>query len=207
MKSFVLPAALAFTCLPAHAVSLITFSDAPRGAFSDTVVEDGFAYSTFSGALLANGITPDRRNMEGQGTGGGGVLSIVAEDGGLFSFLQLDYAAFDQSGLGFQTLTILGLRSGVVIGSDTSTVINTNRSPSVDALHETVGAVGLFGLDLDELRIVLNAGESPQLYFQAVDDIYLQARAVPEPTTWALMIGGFGLAGGALRRRRMALAA
>ena len=26
--------------------------------------------------------------------------------------------------------------------------------------------------------------------------------AVPEPATWALMIGGFGLAGAALRRRR-----
>ena len=30
--------------------------------------------------------------------------------------------------------------------------------------------------------------------------------AVPEPGTWALMIGGFGLAGAALRRRRAALA-
>jgi hypothetical protein len=25
---------------------------------------------------------------------------------------------------------------------------------------------------------------------------------VPEPATWAMMIGGFGLVGGALRRRR-----
>ena len=31
--------------------------------------------------------------------------------------------------------------------------------------------------------------------------------AVPEPTTWALMLGGFGLAGAALRRRRAAVAA
>ena len=30
--------------------------------------------------------------------------------------------------------------------------------------------------------------------------------AVPEPATWALMIGGFGLAGAALRRRRVVAA-
>jgi len=28
--------------------------------------------------------------------------------------------------------------------------------------------------------------------------------SVPEPASWALMIAGFGLAGGALRRRRRA---
>ncbi len=33
------------------------------------------------------------------------------------------------------------------------------------------------------------------------------ATGVPEPTTWALMLSGFGLAGVALRRRRVALAA
>jgi hypothetical protein len=30
---------------------------------------------------------------------------------------------------------------------------------------------------------------------------------VPEPTTWAMMIVGFGLAGGALRRRNQLAAA
>jgi hypothetical protein len=31
------------------------------------------------------------------------------------------------------------------------------------------------------------------------------AGAVPEPATWAMMIGGFGLVGGALRRRARAV--
>ncbi|WP_293682751.1 PEPxxWA-CTERM sorting domain-containing protein [uncultured Phenylobacterium sp.] len=36
----------------------------------------------------------------------------------------------------------------------------------------------------------------------STDSDYSYAVAVPEPATWALMIGGFGLAGASLRRRR-----
>lgn len=36
------------------------------------------------------------------------------------------------------------------------------------------------------------------------DDSNFLGTAVPEPASWALMIGGFGLAGSALRRRRIA---
>jgi hypothetical protein len=36
---------------------------------------------------------------------------------------------------------------------------------------------------------------------------FSEGSVVPEPATWALMIGGFGLAGVALRRRHMAVAA
>ncbi len=40
-----------------------------------------------------------------------------------------------------------------------------------------------------------------------VDNVSVTNGAVPEPAAWALMIGGFGLAGAALRRRRSAVAA
>jgi len=33
----------------------------------------------------------------------------------------------------------------------------------------------------------------------------MQASAVPEPSTWALMLGGFGLIGAAVRYRRRKL--
>ena len=36
-----------------------------------------------------------------------------------------------------------------------------------------------------------------------IDQVYLVAGGVPEPTTWAMMLAGFGFAGAALRRRRV----
>lgn len=75
----------------------------------------------------------------------------------------------------------------------------------------TPGGTILFSGDLlfaagDRFDFVVNNGGS---YYN--DSTGLSARfstaGVPEPATWALMIGGFGLAGAALRRRRAAVAA
>lgn len=37
----------------------------------------------------------------------------------------------------------------------------------------------------------------------AIDNLAVNAAAVPEPASWAMMIAGFGLAGGAIRRKRV----
>jgi hypothetical protein len=52
-------------------------------------------------------------------------------------------------------------------------------------------------------------GRAPYFVLDGVDATLTAATppvAVPEPSAWALMIGGFGLAGAALRRRRTAAA-
>lgn len=42
---------------------------------------------------------------------------------------------------------------------------------------------------------------SPCCYGPEIDNVIVMASGVPEPASWALMIGGFGLVGGAMRRR------
>lgn len=64
-------------------------------------------------------------------------------------------------------------------------------------------SVALRGLEnADSFNVV---GNRLNIDFRAAspgDYIRVLTTAVPEPSTWAMMIGGFGLVGGAMRRRR-----
>jgi hypothetical protein len=69
----------------------------------------------------------------------------------------------------------------------------SNRGGFVDAMHT-------FTVSYDEEHTYL-AGTTEQVDPRALQRSISTA---PEPAAWALMIGGFGLTGGALRRRRVA---
>ena len=71
--------------------------------------------------------------------------------------------------------------------------ISPNGDPMGYMTYSVNSATGIGGFDL------LGYAQGSV----SVDNII--AVAVPEPTTWAMMIGGFGVVGGAMRRRQAAL--
>jgi hypothetical protein len=72
------------------------------------------------------------------------------------------------------------------------------------------GTPYFFGLTANEriksIHFGLAEGMSTQGGSFAIDNLTIGGAAVPEPATWALMIGGFSLAGASLRRKRVTVA-
>lgn len=100
----------------------------------------------------------------------------------------------------------LGAREVGVAGGD------SGGGAFIDGKLASVNSYGLtFGTAFGDFGGGLNSGWGE---FSGYVPIFIHtdfindaiAAAVPEPTTWALMIGGFGLAGASLRRRRLAVA-
>lgn len=60
---------------------------------------------------------------------------------------------------------------------------------------------------LNRLDFIVNNGGGPTALRVEMHGSAALSGGIPEPTTWALMIGGFGMAGAMLRRRRTAVAA
>lgn len=93
------------------------------------------------------------------------------------------------------TLTV---RLGAIDADDAKAYSLTNSTTSSFVGFISTNAITSFGVQV-------MASQSTALY-PTVNNLILGstpvAAAVPEPATWALMLTGFGLAGGALRRRR-----
>ena len=87
------------------------------------------------------------------------------------------------------TQTIVGTIGNVEIVTDP-------EWNAVPKYNDYAGGQANFGSSVYGIGQALNG----DLGFRSFVDV--QAGAVPEPASWALMIGGFALAGGALRRRK-----
>ncbi len=113
-----------------------------------------------------------------------------------FSF-SAEYAIGGQSVLLIQAATFFQIGNGLF-----QLKVGDSVSRTLD-----LGAVGL--LDVKALGFTVNVGPDNSGGGAAIKSSFLlhdvpaPVRAVPEPATWAMMIGGFGMIGGAMRRRKV----
>ena len=206
----VVVSALASTVL----ANTITFETAPFGpGFNAPITEAGFTYSKLNGALFVNDFGNPGQDVEGAsavvGAAGGGVLKIVSATSGDFDFDGLDFAAFDLSGTGSQTLKVEGFLGGSSVGADQYTLANTNKISSNSKYSNWTTEVAsiLAGKSISELDITLNANaaNSGPPFDEAVDNVVLtpDQAVIPEPSSLTLLAGAAGASIVWLRRRRL----
>ncbi|HEY8154725.1 MAG TPA: hypothetical protein VII72_11410 [Myxococcota bacterium] len=154
--------------------------DGPFGSPIDPTVEGGFRYFTLSGNLFREVLDGSPgADVEGSALPGhsGGVLSVVLDAGGLFTFEQVDITQF---GYGVTSIDFEGFLGGSSEGVD-------SFATSVgDKQWTTVVSVNLMGIPIDELRITLDAVSS----FSTEDIDNLVVNPIPEPSAFVLTLLG-----------------
>lgn len=126
--------------------------------------------------------------------------------GSLFPFLALP---IDESGDRNVTYTLDFLRSGVSIFNDSDSVTNSFVHFGTNTVAFNSGLIA----DAFRLSVAFDSGDDATI--NGITPIFgtpdrdgavtfgaLAVSAVPEPAAWTMMIFGFGLIGGAMRRRK-----
>ena len=136
----------------------------------------------------------------------------------------LDHSANGGAGTGLSTLTFVAGEE-FTLSADVDDLWNAGALPrwsNADGLTGPRFATGTDESMFDPSRFINASGTSFSgpawasgtlvLYYwdtftaDNTHSVDVTISTVPEPATWAIMIAGFGLAGGALRRRRLATA-
>jgi hypothetical protein len=104
-----------------------------------------------------------------------------------------------------------GFGCGLGLGADEAGVAGGDSGGPgfIDGKLASVNSYGLtFGVGFGDFKPGLNSsfGEFSGYVPIFIHEKFIRTAMVPEPSTWALMISGFGLAGASLRRRRPATA-
>lgn len=128
---------------------------------------------------------------------------FTADAGYLVDLYSFDLASFLNGGQTIQGFTIRDMGANSVLFSQGSTVIT----------GVTRNSFSFSGLSANSLEIVVNltglGGVSDDIGMDNVrfGQSLVPTGGVPEPTTWAMMILGFGAAGSMIRKRRASVVA
>lgn len=201
MKKLLLTAAALALVAPAAANAEIKFLFTPGGSAPTagyTVIntfdtDAGITGSNFQiQSPPANGSGAPPANSNPAGTpylsvlgGGSATLSL----GGLFSKIQFDWGSLDS----YNTLSV------TTTGADPVIIPGTTFTNPANGDQVSPGTNGLFTIYGTEGEKFTGITFSSSANSFEVDNL---AVGVPEPAAWAMMLGGFGVLGGAMRRRR-----
>ncbi len=167
--------------------------------FSESNVPEQIGSFGYGPASVAANTDPDGAAIFVNASSAKIILSKVG--GGTFTLNTIDLADAYNATVARQSYD---LNYSYVDGSNVSHsgVINLDSIPGLQT----------FSFDLTVLSFTMftgntnaNTGPGVQLDNVVFDQVNQPPGVVPEPTTWALMIGGLGLAGATLRRRRAVL--
>jgi hypothetical protein len=221
-------------CDPAMA-SVMDFNNLPTETFGivdagATITQNGYTiHDTTAGSIPFNTQVQGAASgwQNGRGTDNGTTtvgmesvdsnspisFTLTSQASTPFNLLSIDIGSLDANDPQFHNTistvwTFLGNLSG---GGTVSETIDTN--PDQILTYALSSAFqGLTSVDITAKLPVMGIATSNDTGLTADFDNIVATQsdvrgAVPEPSTWALMIGGFGLAGAVLRRRRALVAA
>jgi len=213
-----------------HAQNLISNGNFETGNFSgwSTTVQAGSSGNLY---INGNGNASPQSGFSLPGNPNGGNFYAMTDQGGPGSYALTQSFTLSSAGtvhFSFDLLTNNTVGTAFDNGRDFGT--SPNQNATVDILTGSAGAltndpndiVGVLfgpgsngdGWQTYTADLALGAGTytfrfaetDNQGFFQAgLDNVSITGGAVPEPASWALMLGGFGLVGGAMRRRRAAV--
>ena len=223
-KMIITAALLAASTSPAHAVEVLVNGDFESGITGWTSYATANGTITEIPSLPPSSVQPQIAKTVSFNTTGSGASNALFLNAGVY---QPPYGVAQQGGGVFQTFT-LG-KDGTANFSADIAAFTSNNSLGVGLLSVLLDGVVMDSFDFGALNNAtarstldfssfLTAGDHTislqatrafapgrGVTSQYFDNASLKFNAVPEPSTWALMILGIGVVGGSMRRRRTAV--
>ena len=192
--------ATAFAAAPASAATtIIDFDQFATTYTSGAYVEDGYSLrSSLCSTTCFRAVASDL-SIDPDGTSvvraGGGTSTIVERlDGGVFQFQSIDFGKTSTtSNTASSTYEFVFTLAGT--GQTVSRFFSFNWNNPSPVTTNTATFAGIGDITRFTFRNASSAAQFDNLTLTSV------AGVVPEPATWAMMLGGVGLIGGTMRRR------